>query len=291
LKGNREGGNGEEEAGGGGDRMKVKGQVIADDGFEKNVAEKMPKVKKEEEFLSPHQEEEAQMFPEELTQKFQERDSMEKEVEKEVISEPPKIAPATDRNLDVSRIIEDLHAQILTLGRTKRALEVDLTSHQKSIHQLAQDNRELRNQVEDLTKEVEKLKEVQVESVYLQEENVDALEKIQEFQQELKVIRESLDLTIQERDEAQSRIHDLEAQLEENEVYRVKGKLKEREASFFAEENRELRSRLEEVLAQNVDLERKCMKMKKSFSEVKESLTLLRDSCKSNVYSLSDFPE
>jgi chromosome segregation ATPase len=271
--------------------MKVKGQVIMDDGFEKNVAEKMPKVKKEEELLPPHQEEEVQMYPEEPSQRFQEGDSMEREVEKEVISEPPKMATATDKNLDLSRLIEDLHAQIFTLGRTKRTLEIDLTSHQKTIHQLAQDNKELRNQVEDLTREVQKLKEVQVESVYLQEENVDALEKIQEFQQELKVIKESLDLTIQERDEAQKRIHDLEAQLEENEVYRVKAKLKEREASLFAEENRDLRSRLEEVLAQNVDLERKCMNMKKSFSEVKESLTLLRDSCKSNVYSLSDFPE
>jgi DNA repair exonuclease SbcCD ATPase subunit len=276
---------------GGGDRMKVKGQVIVDDGFEKNVADKMPKVKKEEELLPPYQEEEIQGFPEEPFQRFQEGASMEEEVEKEVIPEPPKMTAAADKNLDVSRLIEDLHAQILTLGRTKRTLEIDLTSHQKTIHQLAQDNRELRNQIEELTREVQKLKEVQVESVYLQEENVDALEKIQEFQQKLKDIKESLDLTLKERDEAQSRIHDLEAQLEENEVYRIKGKLKEREAFLFAEENRELRSKLEEVLAQNVDLERKCMNMKKSFSEVKESLTLLRDSCKSSVYNLSDFPE
>jgi DNA repair exonuclease SbcCD ATPase subunit len=62
--------------------------------------------------------------------------------------------------------------------------------------------------------------------------------------------------------------------------------MKEREASLFAEENRELRTRLEEVLAQNMDLERKYGDMRQSFHEVKESLTLLRDSCKTDYYNL-----
>lgn len=100
-----------------------------------------------------------------------------------------------------------------------------------------------------------------------------------------------MELTTRERDEAQSRIRDLESQIEQNEILRVKGKLKEREASLFAEENKELRARLEEVLAQNIDLERKYTNMRKSFSEVRQSLTLLRDSCKTNYYNLSETPE
>ena len=276
--------------------MKIRGQAAADDGFEKNVAEKMPKVKKEEEFSPPPLEVEVQRLKEEPQEGIQEVGSVRSEGEKEVFSEPPKVARATDKDLtdkdlDVSRLIEDLHAQLLVLGRTKRALEMDLASHQTSIHQLAQDNRELRSQVEDLSREVQKLREVQAESLYLKEENVDALERIQEFQQELRAIEETLELTTRERDEAQSRIHDLESQIEQNEILRVKGKLKEREASLFAEENKELRARLEEVLAQNIDLERKYTNMRKSFSEVRESLTLLRDSCKTNYYNLSETPE
>ncbi|MCJ7746691.1 MAG: hypothetical protein MUP27_03030, partial [Desulfobacterales bacterium] len=71
----------------------------------------------------------------------------------------------------------------------------------------------------------------------------------------------------------------------------IKGKLKEREASLFSEENRELQSRLEEALSHNMELERKYETLRKSFNEVRESLTLLRDSCKKNYYNLSETPE
>jgi chromosome segregation ATPase len=142
-----------------------------------------------------------------------------------------------------------------------------------------------------MNKGIQKLKEVQIESTYLKEENTDALERVQVFHQELRVIKETLELTTRERDEAQSRIDNLQSQIGENEILRAKGRLKEREASLFAEENRELRARLEEALAQNLDLERKYMEMKKSFNEVRESLTLLRDSCKTSYYNLSETRE
>jgi len=132
---------------------------------------------------------------------------------------------------------------------------------------------------------------LQSESTYLQEENVDALERIKEFQKELREMRETLAKATQEREEAFDRIRDLESQMEQNEVVRIKGKLKEREASLFSEENRELQSKLEETLAKNLDLEKKCETLKKSFNEVRESLTFLRDSCKANYYNLSETPE
>jgi chromosome segregation ATPase len=188
-------------------------------------------------------------------------------------------------------LIEDLHTQLLVSGRTKRALEMDLSSHQKTIHQLAQDNRDLRSQLEDLRKEFQRYKEIQSESIYLQEENSDAWERIQEFQQELRSMNETLSRMTRERDEALSRIRDLEFQLEENEVLRVKGRLKEKEASYFSEESRELQSKLEQALAQNMDLEKRYEVLKKSFNEVRESLTLLRDSCKTDYYNLSEVPE
>jgi regulator of replication initiation timing len=95
----------------------------------------------------------------------------------------------------------------------------------------------------------------------------------------------------QDREEALDRIRDLESQIEQNEVLKIKGKLKERESSLFSEENRELQSRLEEALSHNMELERKYETLRKSFNEVRESLTLLRDSCKKNYYNLSETPE
>jgi phage shock protein A len=153
---------------------------------------------------------------------------------------------------------------------------------------LAQDNQELRRQCEALSKEDQKLKELQNESIYLQEEHADALERIKEFQQELREMKKALTKATQEREEAFDRIRQLESQMEQSEVIKIKGKLKEREASLFSEENRELQSKLGEALARNAELEKKFETLKKSFGEVRESLTFLRDSCKANYYNLPE---
>jgi DNA repair exonuclease SbcCD ATPase subunit len=268
--------------------MKPRSQVIAADGFDTNVAEKMPKIRKMEESLPLPLEEEEQPLQEDHPDPVPQIKSPEKPIERKVIFEAPKKGIDTEQSLDVLRLIEDLHAQLLASAQAKRVMEMDLASHQKTVHQLARDNQELRHQMETLTKEHQGLKELQSESIYLQEENADALERIKEFQQELRDARETLSKVTKEKEEALSRIDDLESQIEESEVLKIKGKFKEKEASLFSEENQELRSKLEETLAKNTDLERKYEALKKSFNEVRESLTLLRDSCKANYYNLSE---
>jgi DNA repair exonuclease SbcCD ATPase subunit len=271
--------------------MKPRSQVITADGFDKSVADKMPKIRRPEEPLSSPSEAKFQPLEEDYHEPTLEMRSPEKQTERKAIFESPEEGRETEQSLDVLQLVEDLHNQLLTSAQTKRALEMDLTSYQKTIHQLTQDNQELRRQLEILGKEHQRLKESQSESIYLQEENADALERIKEFQLELREMREALMKATQEREEALDRIRDMESQVEQNDVLKIKGKLKEREASLFSEENRVLQSRLEEVLSQNMDLERKYETLRKSFNEVKESLTLLRDSCKKNYYNLSETPE
>ncbi len=267
--------------------MKPRSQVVTADGFDMNVAEKMPKIKKLEE---PHglPPEEPQPLKEDHPELILEMNAPEKQTQRKVIFESPRKGFETEQGLDVLKLIEDLHAQLLASAQTKRALEIDLTSHKKSIHQLIQDNQELRRQWETLSTEHQKLKELQSESIYLQEEHADALERIKDFQQELREMRENLTKASQEKEEAFDRIRDLESQLAQSEVIKIKGKLKEREASLFSEEIRELQSKLEEALARNTDLERKYETLKKSFSEVRESLIFLRDSCKTTYYNISE---
>jgi FtsZ-binding cell division protein ZapB len=271
--------------------MKQRSQVITADGFDTNVAEKMPKIRKPEEPLLSPLEVEPQTLEEDHREPIPEMRTSEKQAERKVIFESPKKGIEVEQGLDVLKLIEDLHAQLLASAQTKRALEMDLASYKKSIHQLAQDNQELRRQVETLNREHQRLKESQSESIYLQEENADALERIKEFQRELREMREALTRATQEREEAFDRIRDLESQMEQNEVVKIRGKLKEREAFLFSEENRELQSKLEETLAWNRDLETKYEILKKSFNEVRESLTFLRDSCKASYYNLSENPE
>jgi DNA repair exonuclease SbcCD ATPase subunit len=271
--------------------MKPRSQVMTADGFDTNVAEKMPKIRKLEEPHPSSLEIESRLLEEDHHEPVQEMKIPEKQAERKTIFESPKKGIGTEQSVDVLKLIEDLHAQLLASAQTKRALEMDLASYKKSLHQLAQDNQALRLQLEALSTEHQRLKELQSESIYLQEENEEALERIKEFQQELREVRETLAKATQEREEAFDRIRDLESQIQQNEVVRIKGKLKEREASLFSEENRELQSRLEETLAKNMDLEKKYETLKKTFNEVKESLTFLRDSCKANYYNLSEPPE
>ena len=271
--------------------MKSRAQVAAADGFDTNVAEKMPKIRKLEEPFTLALEQEPQP-PEEEDQRFiPERNVPEKQAERKAISESPQKGIETEQGLDVLKLIEDLHVQLLASAQTRRALEMDVASYKKSIHQLTRDNQELRRQWEALSQEDQKLKELQSESIYLQEEHVDALERIKEFQQELREMKRTLTEATREREDAFDRIRDLETQMEQSEVIKIKGRLKEREASLFSEENRELQSKLEEALARNMDLEGKYETLKKSFGEVKESLTFLRDSCKANYYTLSENAE
>jgi chromosome segregation ATPase len=267
----------------------MKARSLMVDGFDKNVAEKMPKIKKSEEPLPSGMEDMSQTMVEDRYEMIQEMQPPERQEEKRPIFQPLKTE--TEQTVDVLSLIEDLHAQLLNSSRIKRALEIDLHSYQKTIHQLTQDNQELRSQLESQRKELQNLKESQSESIYLKEENEDALEKIQKLQHELKEMNEALAKTTQERDGALNQIQDLESQLEQNELLQIKGRLKEREASHFYEENQKLQSRLEEALQQNIELERKYGVLRKSFNEVKESLTFLRDSCKKDYYNPSETPE
>jgi chromosome segregation ATPase len=274
--------------------MKPRSQAATEDGFDTNVAQKMPRIRKLEEPQTLHLEEERQQPEKEddptliVDTLMPETNPSEIQAERKVVFESPQKRSATEQSLDVLKLIEDLHGQLLASAQAKRALEIDLASYKKSIHQLAQDNQELRRQWEALSKEDQKLKELQDESIYLQEEHADALERIKEFQQELREMKKALTRATQEREEAFDRIRELESQMEQSEVIKIKGKLKEREASLFSEENRELQSKLGEALARNADLEKKYETLKKSFGEVRESLTFLRDSCKANYYNLPE---
>ncbi len=274
--------------------MKARGQMAVGDGFDgfdKNVAEKMPKIRKEGDPLPSALEAEPKAVKEDLQERESETGLAEKQSERKAIFEPRPMEAEREENLHVAKLIEDLHSQLLVSNRTKRALEMDLTFSQKTIQQLIQENKDLEGQLEGLKKERQRLREIESESTYLEEENADALERIRELQEELKEVKETLARTIVERDEVLSRIQNLESQIEQNDFFKIKERLKEREVSHFSEENRELRSRLEEALAQNIDLENRYGALRRSFNEVKESLTLLRDSCKANYYNLPETAE
>lgn len=266
--------------------MRMRDQMAMGDGFDKNVAVKMPKIKKEEEPLASDLVEDSEAE----ARRPPEAEVSGREREEKTVGSPPRSEKEREAGRDVLRLVEDLHRQLLAASQTKRALEIDLSSSRKTIHQLIQDNKQLRSDLEALRKEVEASRELQRESVYLKEENEDALERIRQYQEEFKALKENLSQIAQERDEALRRSRELESQIEQIEVLRIKEKLKEREAVHFAEENRDLRSRLEEALARNMELQSKYEEIRKSFAEVRESLMLLRDSCKASYYNLSEEP-
>ena len=267
--------------------MKARDPMVAGDGFDKNVAERMPRIKKEEEPLSPECKE-APEPPEDLPVKMS---TVEREPEQKPIPPHPRERPEKGQGLEIQRLIEDLHAQLLASSQTRRALELDLASSHRTIQQYIQDNKDLRQQGEELKKELQRLREIQTETAYLQAENTDALERIRDYQREVRTLNEALQRVTQERDAALEQAGELQSRVDQSEVLKIKGRLREREASQLAEENSELRSRLEEALSQGMELERKYGEIKKSFDEVRESLAFLRDSCRTDYYRLSEAPD
>jgi chromosome segregation ATPase len=264
--------------------MKGKGQVLEADGFDRIIAEKMPKMKKAEEPFYSVKKEEPPVFEEPKEERLERR------VERKVLFETPD-APFSSGDLDLSALIEDLHHQLLLSQKAQKAMELDRISYDRKIHQLTQENKDLQSKLEGLQKELQRLKENAFELNYLKEENEEALERIRELQQELRVTKDTLTKILKEKEEASRRVQELEYQLDQLELTRMKERLKEKETSHFNEENLQLRAKLEETLAQNLELEKKYEVLKRSFQEVKESLTLLRDSCKKNYYQISDPPD
>ncbi len=265
--------------------MKSKSQLLEADGFDRIIAEKMPKMKKmEEPFYSVK--EGSPVFEEDQGEKI-----LGKKIEKSPIFEPPPNAQRSAGTFDLSDLIEDLHHQLLLSQKAQKAMELDKISYEKKIHHLTQENRDLRIKLEFLQRELQGLKESSLELNYLKEENEEALERIRELQQELRIVKENLTKVLKEKEEASRRVQELEFQLDQLELIRMKEKLREKESSHFNEENLQLRAKLEETLVQNLELEKKYEALKKSFHEVRESLLLLRDSCKKNYYQISDQPD
>jgi chromosome segregation ATPase len=183
----------------------------------------MPRIRKEETPL-PSDEFDAQALEVDPQDIGQVPGPPEKKEEKRAVFQtPPRAEP--ERPPDVFGLVEDLHAQLLASSQTKKALEMDLSSRQKTILQLAQDNRDLRTQMEELKKELQVLKGSQTESAYLREENEDALERITQFQEEMRVTNETLTQVTKEREEALSRIRDLESQIEQGDILKIKGRM------------------------------------------------------------------
>lgn len=264
--------------------MKPKTHILTSDGFDTMVAEKMPKIKRLEDEIQQERIEERQLSEKEHQEVSEKIQLSEGRLRRLGGEESLKEVYISEQGLDVTNLIDDLHNQLLSSNRIRRALELDIVSHQKTIHQLIKDNKDLHIQIEDLKNELQRFKEIHFETVYLKEENEDALEKIHQFQEELRQVRENLSRTEKEKEELQKRIQELESQMDQKEIYIIKGRMKEREASHFYEENQELQTRLNEALNQNLEMEKKYESLKRSFREVKDSLTLLRDSCKKDFY-------
>jgi hypothetical protein len=112
--------------------MKPKSQALTADGFDTNVAEKMPKIRKLEEPLPSSLETEPQTLGEDPIGPITEISTPEAHAEGKVIFESPKKEVGVEQGLDILKLIEDLHGQLLVSAQTKRALEIDLVSSKRA---------------------------------------------------------------------------------------------------------------------------------------------------------------
>ena len=107
--------------------MKPRIQTATADGFDTNVAQKMPKIRKLEEPHTlileqdiPRQEKEGDQTPIDDQTFFPEMSLPEKQAERKAIFESSQKGIASESSLDVLKLIEDLHGQLLASAQTKK---------------------------------------------------------------------------------------------------------------------------------------------------------------------------
>jgi hypothetical protein len=111
--------------------MKIRDQAAMSDGFDRNVAQKMPKIRRQEEFAPPVQEPEPPWSSEEPLEEL----TPEKEPEKRVSSHLQSLG-LKRRSLWTHGFDRGSPLSTSRSNQTKRALETDLSASHKTVQQL-----------------------------------------------------------------------------------------------------------------------------------------------------------
>lgn len=233
-------------------------------GFERSVARKMPRVRSEvEESAEPIRGKSSDVHD----QIIHEEVPLEKEVQWDALS-----------------LVADLESQLQAAQDLKAALERDLTSAKKTIDQLFSDNKELRALVEDQESIAPRLQKLEQEITYLEEENSDALIRIQVMRTESEELKENIAKLATERDTALGENRMVKSRMKEEETLRIQIAYLEKERKRSLQRQSELEENLKVALQKNTDLEKECHNLKKAMNEIKQSLLLVRNHAKRGYY-------
>ncbi len=237
-------------------------------GFERSVARKMPRVRSEvEESAEPIRRKSTDIHD----QIIHEEVPLEKEVQWDALS-----------------LVADLESQLQTAQDLKAALERDLTSAKKTIDQLFSDNKELRALVEDQESIAPRLQKLEQEITYLEEENSDALIRIQVMRTENEELKENIATLATERDTALNENRMVKSKMKEEETLRIQIAYFEKERKRNLQRQSELEENLKVALQKNTDLEKEYHNLKKAMNEIKQSLLLVRNHAKRGYYSMKE---
>ncbi len=237
-------------------------------GFERSVARKMPRVRSEVvESVEPVRREPPNLHDEIVHEEV----SLEEEVQWDALS-----------------LVADLESQLQAAQDLKAALERDLASAKKTIDQLFLDNKELRALVKDQEKTVPRLQKLEQEITYLEEENSDALIRIQVMRTENEELKERVATLATERDTALNENRMVKSKIKEEETLRIQIAYLEKERKRSLQGQSELEENLKVALQRNTDLEKECHNLKKAMNEIKQSLLLVRNHAKRGYYGIKE---
>ncbi len=269
------------------------------DGFDRSVAEKMPKIQKKRPnrpwnvdpvLMRGHEEESAQAretkpVPEErpISQPKVE-DKLELAVSAEASPAPQRFVP---ENGDIAKAVEtikDLSSDFTQMIFDRKAIQQELDKTTSAVEHMERENIRLKQTIAELEKSTLDNSMLEKEISFLNEQLEDADLYIQNMVNMLEEKAGSFEQEALRRRELEGRLESISREIHEKAKMDVKISILERDLSISNTRVLELESKLEEEYQKREPLEQEIVELKNALDRVYSSLAQIRLKAKREVY-------
>jgi len=269
------------------------------DGFDRSVAEKMPKIQKKRPnrpwnvdpvLMKAHEEENAQALENKAVPEEQPAGQLKVE-EKLEIAVPAEASPAPQlvvpENGNVAKAVEtikDLSSDFTQMIFERKAIQQELDKTASTVEHMERENVKLKQTISELEKGTIDNSMLEKEISFLNEQLEDADLYIQNMVNLLEEKAESFEQEALRRKDLEGRFENISREIHEKAKMDVKVSILERDLSISNTRVLELESKLEEEYQKREPLEQEIVELKSALDRVYSSLAQIRLKAKREVY-------
>lgn len=269
------------------------------DGFDRSVAEKMPKIQKKRPnrpwnvdpvLMKVHEEENepageiASVQAEQPVSELKVEEMPELEAPAAVLTEPHHIVPENGNIVKAVETIKDLSSDFTQMIFDRKAIQQELDKTTSAVEHVERENARLRQTISDLEKSTLDSSMLEKEISFLNEQLEDADLYIQNMVNLLERKTETFEQEAIRRKELEGRLDNINKEIHEKAKMDVKVSILERDLSISNTRVFELESKLEEEYQKREPLEQEIVELKDALDRVYSSLAQIRLKAKREVY-------